>query len=78
MKRLILGLAITATAANMAAVAAYAAACMSTSGTRYCGSQCATSPSGGCDCTGSCTSEEQQWVKAGGKGSVAEMEMIAY
>lgn len=78
MKRVILGLAILVTAANLTAGAAYAAACMGTNGTRYCGAQCATAPDGACGCSGSCTAEEKAWVNAGSKEKLAEMEMLAY
>ena len=76
MKKLILSLAVLVTTLNMAAGAAYAAACMGTSGGRHCGEICTTLPGGDCACRGSCTSAEPQWV--GGGGKVAMMEELAY
>ncbi len=75
MKRVILGLAILVTASNLAVGVAYAAACMGTNGGRHCGSTCVTMSNGGCECQGSCSSSEQQWVNAGSKEKLAEMAM---
>jgi hypothetical protein len=78
MKRVILGLAILVTASNLAVGVAYAAACLGTSGGRHCGTKCVSMPDGSCECQGGCTASEQQWVNAGSKELIAEVEMNAY
>jgi hypothetical protein len=79
MKKLILGLAVLLTASNLAVGIAYAAACEGTDGVRHCGGTCTTLPGGSCACgNGGCTTTEQQWVNAGGKGSVAELMETDY
>ena len=76
LKKTLLGLAITLTVANLAAGVAYAAACMTTNGTRHRGFTCASAPDGDCGCEGRCSTEEQSWVNAGSKDKVAEMEEV--
>jgi hypothetical protein len=73
LKKTLLGLALTLTAANLAAGAAYAAICQSTGGSRTCGLACATNPDGSCSCTGACSADELKWVEgAGGKAAALE------
>lgn len=76
LKKTLLGLAITLTAANLAAGAAYAAICQSSGGSRSCGLACQTNANGSCSCSGECSSSERDWVA--GSVKVAMMEEAAY
>ena len=73
MSKLVLTTALFVTAANLAIGVSYAATCQSSKGARACGTTCVATPTGACECTGSCTKEERDWV-AGGGGQVAEIE----
>jgi hypothetical protein len=73
MRKLALTIALLVTAANLAIGVSYAAVCQSSKGARACGTTCVATGSGTCECTGSCTKEERDWVGGGG-GAVAEIE----
>lgn len=75
MKKMLLGVAILLTAANLAGVA-YASVCETSGGSRVCGTRCSSASEGRCVCEGSCSSAELDWV-AGGAKSVAMMEELA-
>jgi len=72
MKKIWLSLAIAVTVCNLTIGIGYAAVCQSTKGARACGTTCATSPNGTCECTGGCTAEERNWV-GGSKGEEEEL-----
>lgn len=73
MNKLVLTIALFVTAVNLAIGVSYAATCQSTKGARACGTTCVATAAGACECTGSCTKEERDWVGGGG-GNVAEIE----
>lgn len=74
MKKILLGVAILLTAANLAGVA-YAAVCETAGGARQCGAHCTNASGGRCVCEGACSADEMKWV--GGGGGAAEMEELA-
>jgi hypothetical protein len=76
MKKMLLGIVILLTLANLAGVA-YASVCETSGGARVCGSRCSSASEGRCVCDGTCTADELNWV-AGAKKSVAEMEVLDY
>lgn len=77
-KRILIGVATIVTALNLALGVAYAAACESTNGTRYCGHDCQATAGGGCACSGACSTDELNWVSGAKKpAEAAEMEMLA-
>ncbi len=78
LKRILLGLAIMLTAANLAAGAAYAAICQSSGGARSCGLACQTNSNGSCSCTGECSATERNWVAGSGDKVAMMEEMAAY
>ena len=72
MSKFILTIALVVTAANLTIGMGYAATCQSSKGARACGTTCAATAAGGCECSGACSKEERDWV--GGGGGVAELE----
>ena len=78
LKKTLLGLAITLTAANLAAGAAYAAICQSSGGSRSCGLACQTNSGGSCSCTGECSASERDWVAGSGPKAAMMEEAAAY
>jgi hypothetical protein len=74
MRKMILALALTVTAGNLA-IGVYAAVCESHGGARACGTNCAAMPDGGCICSGSCTSSELTWVDGANKGGGGDEEL---
>jgi hypothetical protein len=78
MKRILIAVATLVTVLNLALGVAYAAACESTNGTRYCGSDCKATAGGGCQCTGNCSGDELNWVSGAKKPAEAAMEELAY
>jgi len=76
MKKIVLAIAIAVSMCNLAIGITYAAVCQDTNGNRYCGQNCKTPPSGsGCQCTGTCSDKEYDWV-GGGKGGAEELEEV--
>lgn len=67
MRKLLLALALTLTAGNLA-LGAYAAVCESVKGARACGTDCTGGADGTCKCTGGCSTAEMNWVAGGGSG----------
>ncbi len=77
MRKMVLALALTVTACNLA-IGVYAAVCESRGGGRACGTSCAAMPDGGCICSGSCTASELTWVDGANKGGGdEELELMA-
>lgn len=73
MTKLVLTIALCATAVNLTIGVGYAAICQSSKGARACGTTCVATAAGACECTGACTKEERDWVSGAG-GQVAEIE----
>lgn len=73
MTKLVLIIALFVTAVNLTIGVTYAAVCQSSKGARACGTTCVATAAGGCECTGTCTKEERDWVTGGG-GHVDEIE----
>ena len=74
MSRFILTIALFVTAANLTIGVGYAATCQSSKGARACGTTCVATTAGACECSGTCTKEERDWV---GGGQLAELEESA-
>lgn len=75
MKKMILAIALSVTASNLAVGITYAAVCKSAGGAKSCGESCTPHADGSCTCTGSCTKEERDWVLGtGGPATVADVE----
>jgi len=68
MLRKILMVLALVTSANLAVGVSYAAICRGSGGARACGQTCASTSSGNCGCTGSCTKAEMDWVAGAGSG----------
>ena len=73
MTKLLLTIVLCATAVNLTIGVGYAAICQSSKGARACGTTCVATAAGGCECTGTCTRDERDWVSGAG-GQVAEIE----
>ncbi len=72
MSKFILTIALFVTAANLTIGVGYAAICQSSKGARACGTTCVATAAGACECSGTCSKEERDWV--GGGGQLAELE----
>jgi len=77
MKKMLLGIVILLTLANLAGVA-YASVCQSAGGARMCGTICVTGSGGNCQCEGGCSADELKWVSGAKGGAAMEEEELAY
>jgi hypothetical protein len=76
MTKLVLTIALFVTAANVAIGVSYAAVCADTNGNRYCGTLCIANADGkSCQCSGTCTSDERDWVAKKGEDD-EELELV--
>ena len=73
LRKILIVLALVSSAGNLAVGVTYAAICRGSGGARACGETCASTSSGNCGCTGSCTKAEMDWVAGAGSGGDEEV-----